>query len=124
MPQDKLHAALLGYGKAIDYILLDQSMGKGVPMNTFDHLRHINSIVNNVPLTLTMGYRTTGNGIACAGGLGPKTLNLIEPIIKKYPNISMDAQSALRPSGIATDPISWEMAEEYLIKALAVPALS
>ena len=57
-------------------------------------------------------------GIVVAGGLGPRTLHLIEPIIEEFPDISIDAQGQLRPSHNALDPIDWDMAGEYLTKSL------
>jgi hypothetical protein len=56
--------------------------------------------------------------IAVAGGLRPESVMLAEPIYREFPQISIDAQSKLRPSGNALDPIDWDMAEAYLIEAL------
>ena len=57
-------------------------------------------------------------GIAAAGGLGPDTLNLVEPLVREFLNISIDAQGKLRPSGSALDPIDWKMAAKYIVRAV------
>ena len=57
-------------------------------------------------------------GITVAGGLGPQTVCLAKPIIDEFPDLSIDAQGKLRPSGSALDPIDWNMAETYLTEAL------
>ena len=45
-------------------------------------------------------------------------MNLVEPLVKMFPDLSIDAQGKLRSSGNALDPIDWGMAETYLVKAL------
>ena len=57
-----------------------------------------------------------------AGGLGPDTLHTIQPLIDEFPDLSIDAQSRLRPSGNAMNPIDWGMAKSYLINALKILA--
>lgn len=56
-------------------------------------------------------------GVTVAGGLGPDSMCLVEPLVRKFPGISIDARGKLRPSGNALDPIDWEMAEGYLSEA-------
>ena len=56
--------------------------------------------------------------LAVAGGLG--RMSLVEPIVREFPDISIDAQGRLRPSGSALDPIDWGMAETYLREASAL----
>jgi hypothetical protein len=92
----------------IDYMLLDKSMGRGVGMDANSLIPFIQALKKECPEL----------GIAVAGGLGPHTMHLAEPIINIYPDISIDAQGRLRPSGNALDPIDWAIAEKYLIKAL------
>jgi len=96
------------YEIVIQRVLLDKSMGKGIAMNINELFPFIKAIRENFPKM----------GIGVAGGLGPDSINLVEPLIKKFPDLSIDAQSKLRPSGNALDPIDWKMAENYLIKAL------
>lgn len=99
---------LKAYGYCVDYVLLDKSMGKGLGMDAMGLLPYARAVAEHVP----------DMGIAAAGGLGPDTLNLLEPLIAEFPNLSIDAQGKLRPSGNALDPIDWNMASEYLTKAL------
>ncbi len=103
----KVVARLQNYNKTIDYALLDMSMGKGKPMNA-DHLHR---------LAYTIAEHVPHLALAVAGGLGPETLQLADPLIMAFPDMSLDAQSKLRPSGNALDPIDWVMAGQYLENA-------
>lgn len=98
------------YEGVIDRILLDKSMGKGIGMDATGLLPFVEAIKKTFP----------DLGIGVAGGLGPRSMNLVEPIIREFPDVSFDAQSKLRPSGDILDPIDWSMAEEYLIKAFSL----
>ncbi len=90
-------------------ILFDMSAGKGVPLDA-NLLRKY--------LRLTVDRFGPQTGIAVAGGLGPKTMHLVEPLLGEFPYISIDAQGKLRTSGNALDPIDWNLAEEYIRKAV------
>jgi hypothetical protein len=96
------------YEGVINRVLLDKSMGKGLGMNANDLLPFAFAIRENFPML----------GIGAAGGLGPDSIQLVEPLVKALPDLSIDAQGQLRPSGNALDPIDWEMAGTYLVKAL------
>lgn len=101
-------AKLKEYGRAIDYVLFDKSMGRGLGMDAEGlrpYLRAVRDSVMDV-------------GLAVAGGLGPNTLYLVEPLVAEFPDLSIDAQGQLRPSGNAMDPIDRGMAKEYLEKAI------
>lgn len=98
------------YDGIIQRVLLDKSMGKGIGMNALELLPFIEAIQKKFPEM----------GIGVAGGLGPETMSLAEPLIKKIPNLSIDAQGKLRSSGNSLDPIDWDLAEKYLIKALEI----
>ncbi|MEK7603605.1 MAG: hypothetical protein AAB461_00595 [Patescibacteria group bacterium] len=104
---DKLAERLLSYGKAIDYVLLDKSMGRGLGMDA-GALEEFVKVVNP----------RTGLEVVVAGGLGPETLHLLGPL--SHYVVSIDAQGRLRPSGNALDPIDWNMAAEYLRKTLSI----
>lgn len=98
------------YGESINYVLLDLSMGKGKKMDTDLLSKYTHQIKEDHPqLKLTF-----------AGGLGPYTIDLIDPIIDLFgKDISIDAQGQLRESGSALlDPIEWNRAEEYLEKSI------
>lgn len=99
---------LIDYKGAIHRVLLDKSMGKGLGMDANVLIPFANALKDSFPEL----------GIGAAGGLGPDTMHLVEPLARAFPDLSIDAQGRLRPSGSALDPIDWGMAESYLIKAL------
>lgn len=99
---------LKDYEGVIHYVLLDKSMGQGLGMNAKGLIPFAHAIRENFP----------NLGIAAAGGLGPESIQLVGPLYREFPDISIDAQGKLRPSGSALDPIDWDMAETYLVKAL------
>lgn len=99
---------LRAYEGVIDHVLLDKSMGRGVPLSTTELLPFIRAIANAFP----------GLGLTVAGGLGPYTMGSIAPIVREFPHVSIDAQGRLRPSGDAHDPVDWRLAEQYLVEAL------
>ena len=98
------------YGTAIDFVLLDRSMGKGKPLDS-DSLK---------PFLFKVSHELPHLGLAVAGGLGPTSLHLIEPLLDDFPELSFDAQGKLRPSGNSEQPIDWHMASDYLEKSLAL----
>ena len=99
---------LRDYEGVIHRVLLDKSGGKGRGMNAVELLLFERAIREKFPEL----------GIVVAGGLGPETMHLVEPLAKEFPDVSIDAQSRLRPSGDALDPIDWGMAGTYLTRAL------
>ncbi len=101
---------LLGYDGIVQYVLLDKSMGGGLGMDADGLLPFARKIRESFP----------DLGIAAAGGLGPTSTDLVKPLVKEFPSISIDAQGKLRPSGSMLDPIDWNMAETYLIEALKI----
>ena len=94
--------------ESIDSILLDKSMGRGLGMDS-NALRPFIEIITQKRPNL---------GIAVAGGLGPDTLHFVEPLIREFPDLSIDAQGKLRSSGNSLDPIDWSLAEIYIEKAV------
>lgn len=99
---------LRDYEGAIDGVLFDKSMGQGKIMDVTELLRHVEMAYEQLPWLR----------VAVAGGLGPTTVQIAEPLIARFPNISIDAQGKLRPSGSALDPIDWSLAETYLRRAI------
>ncbi len=99
---------LWDYEGVIQHVLLDKSMGQGHGMNAVQLIPFAGAIRDAFP----------NLGIAAAGGLGPQSTGLVERLYRGFPDISIDAQSKLRPSGNALDPIDWDMAAEYLVQAL------
>ncbi len=95
------------YEGVVQRVLLDKSMGRGLGMDAANLISFVRAIRKSFP-TL---------GIGVAGGLGPETIQLVESLVAVFPDLSIDAQGKLRPSGNALDPIDWDMARTYLIKA-------
>lgn len=104
----KVVEKLKTYNGIIQRVLVDKSMGGGVPMIPKELRPFVEAIKENF----------THIDIGVAGGLGPNTIHLVGPLIKEFPDLSIDAQGKLRPSGNAKYPIDWQMAETYIIKAL------
>ncbi len=83
------------YGDSIDFALLDLSMGKGKSMESEGLL----------PLLRLIRQKLPGLGLAVAGGLGPDSMDVLEPIAKEFPDISIDAQGRLKPANAAVDAL-------------------
>lgn len=96
------------YDGVIHRVLLDKSMGRGLGMDATEL----------IPFAQAIRDRFPDLGLVVAGGLGPDSIGLVEPLVKVFPDISIDAQGRLRQSGSALDPIDWDMAGAYLAKAL------
>ncbi len=96
------------YEGRIHRVLLDKSMGRGLGMDAEALIPFARAIRENFPML----------GLGAAGGLGPKSIHLVESLVREFSDLSIDAQGQLRPSGNAMDPIDWGMAGEYLIQAL------
>lgn len=99
---------LKSYGNSVQRVLFDTRVGEGLlldPGLIFHYAYRVQSECPHV-------------GIGVAGGLGPHTIHLVAPLLKTFPDLSIDAQSRLRPSGSTLDPIDWGLAEAYLIHAL------
>lgn len=96
------------YKDVVHRVLLDKSMGRGLGMDAEGLLPFAREIKNRFPEI----------GLGAAGGLGPNSIHLVEPLVAEFPDLSIDAQGQLRPSGNAMDPIDWIMAAGYLMSAL------
>ena len=98
------------YEGLVSRVLLDMSMGEGRAMHAGE--------LFTLSLAILEVYPHLGIGVA--GGLGPNTMYLVAPLARMIHGLSIDAQSRLRPSGDAHDPIDWQLAAEYLRLALAL----
>ncbi len=96
------------YSGIIDCVLLDKSMGHGLGLDAEELGPFAEAIRDAFPKM----------SLAAAGGLGPDTLHLVEPLLSDFPELSIDAEGRLRKSNNIMDPIDWNMAETYLAKAL------
>jgi hypothetical protein len=103
-------ARLADYEGVIQRVLLDKRIGRGLGMNARVLLPFVRAIKE--------AYPTLGVGVAA--GLGPKTMRLAEPLIGEFPDLSFDAQANLYRDGSALKPIDLNLAEAYLVKALAL----
>jgi hypothetical protein len=104
----RLIKKLKEYEGVVQRVLLDKSMGRGLGMDA-EAL---------IPFAVAIRENFVEIGIGAAGGLGPETTHLVEPLADVISDLSIDAQGRLRPSGSALDPVDWNMAGEYLKKAL------
>lgn len=105
---------------AIDHVLLDCSGGKGQPMNgarlcqDIDLLQMITRVESENEWEILPALR----GYAVAGGLGPDTLDLLNPVLNLDLSISIDAQGRLRPSHDAKVPLDEVLVLLYLERAI------
>lgn len=90
------------YVSSVDRVLFDWSMGTGKQMDGHRMATLVQRFAHCFPRT----------DITVAGGLGPYTLCLLDPVIKIAPNVSIDSQSRLRPTRNAMDPLD----EDYVLK--------
>ncbi|MFH1089029.1 MAG: hypothetical protein V1716_01230 [Candidatus Uhrbacteria bacterium] len=107
------------YGDSVDFVLLDMSMGKGQAMESEGLLPLLRLIKEELP----------DLGLAVAGGLGPDSMDLLEPIAKEFPGISFDAQGRLKPADTKRDslghvastiPADPGRSQEYIRKSCAM----
>ncbi len=98
---------LAEYGKAIDCVLFDKSMGKGLGMDAALLAQYVGVLVADLPYLLPV----------VGGGLGPDTMHLAASLISAHPTLSIDAQGQLRTNGLMF-PIEWKRASRYLAEAV------
>ncbi len=112
-----LVARLSQYEDSIDYVLLDKSVGRGLSMNAQELMPFIHAITDG-PYADRLRAGKGPVGVVVAGGLGPETLHLVECLVAQYPDLSIDAQGKLCPSGTSLDHIDLELAGQYLKRAI------
>ncbi len=93
------------YSWVIDAVLVDPSGGKGQPLNSAKGAKYLRGL---------RAYPLLGIGIA--GGLGPDSLRLIEPLLREFPNLSIDAEGKLRTPK-PEDALNMEATKSYLERA-------
>jgi hypothetical protein len=92
------------YAGLVDYILLDPSAGYGIPLDSRWAAEYL-QVLHEADL---------GMGLGVAGGLGPSSLDLVEPLINDFPDLSIDAESRLRDED---DRLDTGKARDYIGKA-------
>lgn len=97
---------LMPYRGFITDILLDPSGGLGQPFDTERARIFLHAIA----------AKDLGIGLGVAGGLGPDTLHLVEPLLKEFPQLNFDAQGALRTNN-EFDPLKTAL---FLFRASAL----
>jgi hypothetical protein len=97
---------LQDYRQLATDILFDPSGGKGRRFST--------EVARRVLTELQQAFGGE-LGIGVAGGLGPNTLDLIEPLLIAFPHLSVDAEGRLRDKD---DNLDLGKAKSYLARAL------
>jgi hypothetical protein len=95
------------YSGLVDHVLLDLSAGYGRQLDPAWARRQLEEM-RDAELDM---------GLAVAGGLGPASLHLVAPLVKDFPQLSLDAEARLRDGD---DHLDLALGQEYLRKALAL----
>lgn len=107
------------YEDSIDFALFDMSMGKGQGMEAEGLLPLLRLTKKELPYL----------GLAVAGGLGPDSMDLLEPIAQEFPGIAIDAQGRLKAADakvdseghiVSTVPVDLGRSKEYIKKSCAM----
>lgn len=104
---EQLATKVAEYDEVVEYVLLDPSGGYGKPFDpecARDYL-------------LALKAKNIGIGLVVAGGLSPTTLDLVEPLVREFPDLSIDAEGRLRTQ---EDHLDLAVSSEYLRKAFAM----
>ena len=94
----------------IDAILVDSSGGKGKPFDAVKGAEYLRAARKHPTL-----------GIGIAGGLGPETLHLLDPLVKEFPELSIDAEGRLR-TRMPEDALRLDAMRTYLEDAFPILA--
>lgn len=95
------------YKGLIDYVLLDGSAGRGQILE-MEKVRRYLYVLQTLPIPIDLGI---------AGGLSPQSLPLIEPLMRDFPDLSIDAEGRLRDSN---DQLTIITVKEYVRLALEI----
>lgn len=98
---------LYHYVGNINGVLFDPSGGLGKPLDT-ERAREFLAAIAEQRWGLNLGV---------AGGLGPVSLNLVEPLIAQFPDLNIDAQGRLRN---AENDLDADLVSAYLRNACAI----
>jgi hypothetical protein len=111
-PTEKFATFLKPYLPMIDAILMDPSGGKGEPFDAEKVVEYLREISKS---WLVPG----GLGIGVAGGLGPETFHLLDPLLWEFPELSIDAEGKLRTPQ-PEDALNIDAVCAYLDEAMQV----
>ena len=103
----RLAKKLEAYTDLIDGIVIDKSMWHGRELDPEELLLYLDAITR----------QTSWLQVGVAGGIGPDTMELVRPIIARYPKVSIDARSKLRSNGNPHDPVDWALVRSYVKQA-------
>lgn len=92
------------YAELADVVLFDWSAGRGLLFDLAEARAALEEIEARMP----------GVALAVAGGVGPDTIDRVRPLLERFPDLSVDAESRLRD---AEDRLDLAKVGEYL-KAL------
>jgi len=98
----KLRKAVNPYKGLVDHVLLDPSGGFGKSFDPEVERPYLEALAD------------LGIGLGVAGGLSPFTLHILEPLVKDFPQLSIDAEGRLRNHN---DQLDLTVAGSYLQKA-------
>jgi len=100
------------YMPMIDAILLDPSGGIGMPLEA----RVVADYLREIPKSWII---PGGLGVGVAGGLGPETLHLLDPLRGEFPELNIDAEGKLRTPP-PEDALNMNAVRAYLDGAMQV----
>lgn len=106
---ERIASKISRYNNVIDRVLLDMSMGNGLPMDPSFLIDLIEAIEGEAPHL----------GIGVAGGLGPGKTHLLGELAQR-PGISIDAGAGLTFGGTIMDPLCLNRARRYLEEFLPI----
>jgi hypothetical protein len=98
------------YGKLVEYVLLDPSGGEGKALDGERLLPYVQELYEKSP----------DLGVGVAGGLSSETIDLMNLLWDRYPDLSIDAEGRLRDSPedkVDGDRFNMEKALAYLQSA-------
>lgn len=98
---------IASYRGLIDHVLIDASGGLGKSLN-IEVTRSYLSAIADEGLNI---------GLGIAGGLCPSNIEMIKPLVKEFPDLSIDAEGRLRDMN---DNLDLPLAKEYVLKSLAI----
>lgn len=99
---EKMLEMAYDYVSFVDYFLLDANAGFGKPLDAQFLLPYLHELSNYFSV-----------GLAVAGGLSSDALHLAEPLIKEFPDLSIDAQSGLQTN----KTLDIEKCRDYIVNS-------